>query len=213
MARNTGNMNEVERAQHAAWTEKLNSSLSTEAEKKTARLKIDSLEWQGESGPFLEKLATLGDRVEAIEASGQALTEQDRASILALRDVDGDLPAKVKSLEELIAAMVVKCDELSATVENHHNDQQRGWRTNNEATVKNLTLIKQAEQDANDGTTATGSKFREIEAAIATIRRDLSTLVVDAVADAVAETVLDFMAKETEPELPPHLDTETDVDF
>ena len=183
-------MNEVEKAQHANFTSIINNALSTPEEIKIARHKLEALEWKGQTGPIMELVTKLTDRLDNVEKLGQSMSDEDRESLADLRRLAKPFAKeKLDKLETNVDKALNDLADLILTETQHHSDNQDGW-SKHETTLVSMRKERQAEvnkfevfqQRAND-------KFREVEAKIDALRSDLNMLVADAVAE-VKNTIM-----------------------
>jgi len=180
----------IELAQHATWTEKLNSSLSTAEEKKNARIQIDALEWKGQTGPVMEAITKLTERLNHVEAEGQSMSDVDRKSLVELRKLAEILDKdKLEILEtntdKCLAALLV----LSKTEAQHYENDQVGWSKH-----ERMFVESKQERDTIDKYVHTiverfNEKFREVEGQIECLRHDFKVLIAEAMEEATANVL------------------------
>jgi hypothetical protein len=180
--RKLSDMNDVEKAQHRNWTEILKNPLSTPQERERAQHKIDALEWKGFTGPLMEMITKLTVRLDNIEEMGQSMTEADRKAIIELRGIAKRLDkTKLESLESSVGKCLSDLAEL-ATIENQHNDDNQGGWAKHEAILVEARVKRQAlSKKLDDVEQRTNEKFREVEKKVDDLRRDLNTLIADAI--------------------------------
>ena len=178
-------MSKIEQAQHRNLMSIINRSGSTVEELKTARLKIDALEWKGQTGPIMELITKLTVRLDNVEEMGQSLSGEDRKAIIELRQLANRLDkSKLDVLETNVSTCLTQLAELSSTENYHHEDSQCGWSKHEgilvDARVKRQAIAKKLD----DFTTLVDDKFRSVEKNVDALRRDLSTLIADAIDEA-----------------------------
>lgn len=75
MARSTSELTKAELQELRMYEARLESGLSTQAEKNEARKKIDEILWAGGSGPIMKKLATYEKKIELLEREVASVRE------------------------------------------------------------------------------------------------------------------------------------------
>ena len=185
MSRTLADMSAEERQQHAIWTEILNRNTSTDQERNNARIQLDALEFKSHSGPLMEKLTDLTDRLKLIEDKGQTLTQQDRDAVKTVRELSKTLdPKRLEALETNNGKALQGLADLAEMERNHHQDNQQGW-SKLQAQIEELRQqATSTNQGNNDVHTRLNEKFREVESSIAALRRNLNDLVADAISEA-----------------------------
>jgi len=190
MERRLSDMSEVEKAQFRNHKAIVDNATSTAEEQKQARLQMDALQWKGQTGPLMELITKLTARLDAVEEMGQSISEEDRRALVELRQLSKRLDKnRVEALELNIGKCLDGLAELALTEQQHRDDNQSGW-SRHEA---DLTVAKQSRQALevriNDMEQWINNKFRDVEAKIDTLRRDLNALIADAM-DGARTTIM-----------------------
>jgi len=183
--RKLSDMTEVEKAQYRNQKAILDNSLSTQEEIKRARLKLDALEWKGQAGPIMEMITKLTVRLDNVEEMGQSISDEDRKAVIELRQLASRLDkSKLDVLEANVGKGLSQIAELAMTENQHHDDNQQGW-SKHEAILVEARIKRQAiAKKLDDVEQRTNDKFREVEKKVDNLRRDLNTLIADAIDEA-----------------------------
>lgn len=185
MARKLSDMSDVEKAQFRNQKAIIDSSVSTDEERKLARLRMDALEWKGQTGPIMEMIMKLTVRLSNIEELGQSMTEEDRKAIIELRQIAKRLDnTKLNALEKNVGKTLNDLGELALMESQHHDDAQMGWSKHEGILVDHRVKRQAIATKLEDFTTLVNNKFRQVEKKVDDLRRDLNTLIADAVDEA-----------------------------
>lgn len=101
--RKLSDMTEEEKSAYRIWQSRLNNDLATPQEKQEARQQMDALEWGGVTGPVMEKIGALEERVAACEAS-----KGGKGSAKLSKKAEADLVAHV--IEEARTAIMAEAE-------------------------------------------------------------------------------------------------------
>jgi len=178
-------MSNVEKAQAQAQRSIIDNSLSTEEERKRARLHLDALMWDGIVGPVMERISKLTMRLDNVEEKGQALSDDDREALTNLREISGKIDGgKLDDITASLLACLSRFDAIEATSVRHRDDSQSGWRDHEailvEARLKRQALAKKVEVFEQ----RTDEKFREVDESIEALRIETNLLIVDMLSEA-----------------------------
>lgn len=185
MARTLHDMSEVERAQYSNWQAKLRATTSTQAEKVEAQRQIEALEWRGHSGPLMEEIGDMKNRLATMEELGQSMSPEDRKAIVELRQLAKRLDAeKLSAIEEQVNANAKTAFDIGELVNQHRSDQQQGWSSNAKAINDVKAQVAELQQTINDVEQRCNEKFREVEDSVASVRRNLNDLIAYAISEA-----------------------------
>ena len=187
-SRKMSEMSAVEKAQAQNHTSIIDNSLSTDEERKQARLCLDALMWRGIVGPVMERISNLTVRLDNVEEKGQALSDDDREALVTLRDLSGKIDgSKLDDITESLLTCLARFDAIETIAVQHHSKSQTGWKEHEailvEARIKRQAIAKKVEVFEQQ----TDEEFLRVKAMISELRAETNLVIVDLLADAKTE--------------------------
>lgn len=188
MSRKLSDMTEDERSAYRIWESILKSDMSHESEKERARKELDALEWKGSTGPVMERIGDIEDRLQSIEVlKGNRkfpVTKKDmekaKSDIVSLQTNVRDIREGSESVDMVIGDLQAANSDMKDAL-----NGIRGDIGDLRAELKALNqLVRDEKADKEKKAAEVERKLKALKAENAKILKALADIVSEAVEEA-----------------------------